>query len=55
MAEKQNDYVRSAETLSSSLKMSGYKNELTHVAILELKNKLVMTRFHFCNTVHIWK
>jgi hypothetical protein len=41
MAEKQKEYSRSAEKLSSSLKMSGYKKELTHDAIVELKNTLV--------------
>lgn len=50
MAEKQKEYSRSAEKLSSSLKMSGYKKELTHDAIVELKNNLVITYFHFSHT-----
>ena len=40
MGEKQKEYCRLAERHSASLKMSGYRKELNHDAILELKVSL---------------
>ena len=40
MGEKQKEYSRLAERHSASLKMSGYRKELNHDAILELKVSL---------------
>ena len=54
MAEKQKEYSRSAEKLSSSLKMSGFKKELTHDAIVELKNTLVTATFIEKIWVCVW-
>ena len=44
MAEKQKEYSRMEEKLSVALRMSGYRKELSHDAIVDLKSSLDVAR-----------
>jgi hypothetical protein len=44
MAEKQKEYSRMEEKLSVALRMSGYRKELSHDAIVDLKTSLDVAR-----------